>query len=177
MKFQSFKAASAVASLVLLASASVQAFVKPTFGALATKYPASSTQVAGVFDFLKEGKKALVKSLAGDFDEPAIRARLDNLVSSNKVLMLALPPDPSAVQAKELLDGLGAKYTVVELDTDPDGKAIRAVMGDILGRTSVPAVWIDGVFVGGCNDGPLGGVNKLNESGELVKMLRKVKAL
>mmetsp|Transcript_8422 Transcript_8422/g.11070 ORF Transcript_8422/g.11070 Transcript_8422/m.11070 type:complete len:93 (-) Transcript_8422:577-855(-) len=89
MKFQSFKAASAVASLVLLASASVQAFVKPTFGALATKYPASSTQVAGVFDFLKEGKKALVKSLAGDFDEPAIRARLDNLVSSNKVLMLS----------------------------------------------------------------------------------------
>ena len=46
----------------------------------------------------------------------------------------------------------GAKYTVVELDLDEDGKAIRAEMADIIGRTSVPAIWIGGDFVGGCND-------------------------
>lgn len=50
------------------------------------------------------------------------------------------------------MDEKGAKYTVVELDLDEDGKAIRAEMADIVGRTSVPAIWIGGQFVGGCND-------------------------
>jgi glutaredoxin len=54
-----------------------------------------------------------------------------------------------SIKAKGVLDGLGAKYTVVELDTDPDGKAIRAEMADMVGRTSVPAIWIDSKFVGG----------------------------
>ena len=62
------------------------------------------------------------------------------------------------------------KYQVVELDQDADGKAMRAAMGETLGRTSVPAIWIDGTFIGGCNDGPLGGgLVQLNESGKLVR--------
>ena len=52
-------------------------------------------------------------------------------------------------KAKQLLDEKGAKYTAVELDKEEDGKAIRAVMGDMLGRTSVPAIWIKGTFIGG----------------------------
>jgi glutaredoxin len=75
------------------------------------------------------------------------------------------------------LDDRGAKYTVVELDTDPDGKAIRAEMADFVGRTSVPAIWIAGKFVGGCNDGPMGGLVSLNDSGKLDGMLREVGAL
>ena len=50
-------------------------------------------------------------------------------------------------------------------------------MADLIGRTSVPAIWIGGKFVGGCNDGPMGGVVKLNESGELQTMLQGVGAL
>ena len=71
-------------------------------------------------------------------------------------------------------------YTVVELDQDADGMGIRAVMADMLGRTSVPAIWIDGTFIGGCNDGPLpGGVGlvQLNESGELDAMLKAAKVM
>jgi glutaredoxin 3 len=45
-------------------------------------------------------------------------------------------------------------------------------MGELLGRTSVPAVWIDGKFVGGCNDGPMGGLVKLDEAGDLDGMLK-----
>ena len=48
-----------------------------------------------------------------------------------------------------MLDEKGAKYTAVELDKEEDGKAIRVVMGDMLGRTSVPAIWIKGTFIGG----------------------------
>jgi len=65
----------------------------------------------------------------------------------------------------------GCKYEVVELDQIEEGKAIRAEMADMIGRTSVPAIWIGGAFIGGCNDGPTGGLVKLNESGELRSLL------
>jgi glutaredoxin 3 len=65
----------------------------------------------------------------------------------------------------------------LELDTEEDGKAIRAEMGDMLGRTSVPAVWIEGTFIGGCNDGPMGGINGLNSSNKLDAMLKSAGAI
>jgi len=49
-------------------------------------------------------------------------------------------------------------------------------MGDTLGRTSVPAIWVKGKFIGGFNDGPPGynGLNTLNTKGELDAMLKYV---
>ena len=54
---------------------------------------------------------------------------------------------------------------------------MRAELGELVGRTSVPAIWIGGQFVGGCNDGPMGGVIKLEENGELDALLKGVKAI
>ena len=132
-----------------------------------------------MFEMFNEGKKLLVKKLAGDYDEAAIRSRIDALVTENQVLMLSFTTCPFCIKAKEILDAKpSVKYTVVELDQDSEGKAIRAVMGDMLGRTSVPAIWIGGTFIGGCNDGPLGGgLVQLNESGELDSMLRTANAM
>jgi glutaredoxin-related protein len=65
----------------------------------------------------------------------------------------------------------------VDLSKDPDGKAIRSEMGELLGRTSVPAIWIQGEFIGGCNDGPMGGIASLNDSGKLDAMLAAAKAI
>jgi hypothetical protein len=48
----------------------------------------SSTQLQ-VFGFLNEGKKALVKSLAGEYDQAAIQARIQGLIDANPVLMLS----------------------------------------------------------------------------------------
>lgn len=45
----------------------------------------------------------------------------------------------------------GAQF--VELDEREDGKAIRYELSKKTGRTSVPQIWIDGEYVGGCNDG------------------------
>jgi len=50
-------------------------------------------------------------------------------------------------------------------------------MADIVGRTSVPAIWIGGEFVGGCNDGPMGGLNNLNQSNKLDDMLKAVNSM
>jgi glutaredoxin 3 len=126
---------------------------------------------------LSNAKKALVKTLAGDFDEAAVEAKISNLVKENPVVMLSFVSCPFCIKAKGVLDSLGTKYTVVELDQVEDGKAIRAVMANMIGRTSVPAIWIGGTFVGGCNDGPLGGVMKLNESGQLKNLLANVGAI
>lgn len=126
---------------------------------------------------LNEVKKGVVKMIAGDYDKGAVRAKLDNLIAEKPVLMLSFTTCPFCLKAKALLDEKGAVYEVVELDVESDGNAIRAEMADMLGRTSVPAIWIGGQFIGGCNDGPMGGIVKLNESGKLDPMLSQVGAL
>jgi len=175
-----FNALTVLSSLVVLQRAS--AFVVPPVTRNDLPKTASTTLAMGnkidaFFAFLKGGKVGLVKSLAGDYDSAAVRSKIDNFVSENDVLMFSFTTCPFCIKAKATLDEKGAKYTVVELDQDPDGKAIRAEMGDMLGRTSVPAIWIKGTFIGGCNDGPMGGINTLNSSNQLDGMLRDAGAL
>jgi len=40
---------------------------------------------------LNEGKKALVRALAGDYDQAATRAKLENMIATEKVLMFSFP--------------------------------------------------------------------------------------
>lgn len=146
-------------------------------GSILVSSSSTSIGVGNIVGLFDEGKKKLVKSMAGEYDAEAIQARTDGLINDNPVLMFSFTTCPFCVKAKAVLDDMDAKYTVVELDTDPDGKAIRAEMGDLIGRTSVPAIWIGQEFIGGCNDGPFGGVSKLSEEGKLEGMLKKVGAL
>jgi len=84
--------AQAVALFVVLASQSSCAFsvIPPSY-----KTPASSssstttTTQLGLFNAFNEGKKALVRKLAGDYDQGAVRARLDSLIADNPVLFLS----------------------------------------------------------------------------------------
>ena len=126
---------------------------------------------------LSEGKKQLVKALAGEYDEAAIREKLNGLVNDNPVLMLSFTTCPFCLSAKSVLDSKNVPYTVLELDVEEDGPAIRAEMADLLGRSSVPAIWIGGTFIGGCNDGPLGGIVSLEENDELTPLLKGAGAL
>lgn len=61
----------------------------------------------------------------------------------------------------------------MELDEVEGGGAIRTELAEIIDRTSVPAVFIGGQFVGGANDGGLGGVLTLHAKGQLVPLLMK----
>ena len=126
---------------------------------------------------LNEGKKALVRSLAGEYDQAAIQAKLNGFITEKPVLMLSFRRCPFCIRAKSILDEKKARYHVVELDEVEDGKALRAEMSGIVGRTSVPAIWIAGDFIGGCNDGPKGGIVKIYESGELDSMLKAAGAV
>ena len=71
----------------------------------------------------------------------------------------------------------GQLYTVVELDEEDNGMAIKAELAGITGQTSVPQVFIGGEFIGGCNDGGIGGVMPLKSTGELEQRLIKAGAL
>ena len=42
----------------------------------------------------------------------------------------------------------------------------------VTGKTSVPQVFVKGQFIGGCNDGGLGGTVPLLKSGKLQEMLK-----
>ena len=55
--------------------------------------------------------------------------------------------------------------------------ATRAELAEKTGRTSMPAVFAGGEFVGGCNDGGLGGVMTLDKAGKLKPMLADAGAL
>lgn len=48
----------------------------------------TSTQLQ-IFGFLNEGKKALVKSLAGEYDQAAIQSRMNGLIETNPVFMFS----------------------------------------------------------------------------------------
>lgn len=168
---------SAVAIVLLpsLLAKTTHAFVLPSIRSRNANW--SSSTGLGLFNFLKDGKKALVKKLAGDYDAGAVRGRIDSLIAENPVLMFSFTTCPYCIKAKACLDGKSARYKVVELDRDDQGKAIRAEIGEMYGRTSVPAIWIDGKFVGGCNDGPMGGLLNLDGQGELDGILKKVRAI
>jgi len=56
-----------------------------------------------------------------------------------------------------------------------EGKAIRAQLGVMTGRTSVPNIWIAGEGIGGCNDGP--GIMTLDREGKLDDILKQAGAL
>jgi hypothetical protein len=77
--------AALVVALVLLGSA--DAFLKPNFSKAPIRN-ASTTQV-NISGFFNEGKKALVKSLAGEYDEVAVKARIDGLIAENPVFMFS----------------------------------------------------------------------------------------
>ena len=82
-----FQTAAVLSLLLALSSHAFHSPSKPIITRSAANQ--SSTTQLHLFDLLNEGKKALVKKLAGDYDAAAIRARLDGLIQDNAVLMLS----------------------------------------------------------------------------------------
>mmetsp|Transcript_63264 Transcript_63264/g.131625 ORF Transcript_63264/g.131625 Transcript_63264/m.131625 type:complete len:248 (+) Transcript_63264:1-744(+) len=124
-------------------------------------------------------KQWIADSIAGDYDVEQINARVDQHIAGAPVAMFSFTTCPFCLKAKSLLaEEMGVKpenVQVIECDEDPEGNAIRAVLGKRTGRTSMPSVWIrDQGYVGGCNDGP--GLVPLMKQGELKGMLEKAGA-
>ena len=68
-------------------------------------------------------------------------------------------------------------HEVAEVDRAGRLVARRAELAAKTGRTSVPALYVGGSFVGGCNDGGLGGVMTLDRDGKRKALLADAGAL
>merc|ERR1712137_71958 len=58
---------------------------------------------------------------------------------------------PYCVEVKKLLKSLGASFEAYELDKMGDGSSIQQELGKRTGGTSVPRVFINKEFIGGCD--------------------------
>lgn len=139
--------------------------------------PAARVAQPQMLDFLQGMSKGITKLMAGEYDEAAVKAALERQIASKPCIVYTTTTCPFCKKTTEALDKLGAMYTNIELDVVEEGNAKRVELANIVGRTSVPAVFISGIYVGGCNDGGLGGVLPLNERGELAPMLTKAGSL
>jgi glutaredoxin 3 len=139
------------------------------------------------FPSIKSLKQSIVSNFAGEYDSVAINKSIDQDLTNNKYVMYSFRKCPYCLKAKSiLLDKYELNMKVIELDDDKrQGSAIRLELSKRTGRTSVPSIWIQGQFIGGCNDGPQslytssgkmintkGGVVALDAEGQLQALLK-----
>lgn len=120
-------------------------------------------------------KQFVADITAGEYDEASVKNYIGSVVDSNRVAMFSFTSCPFCRRAKDYLDDNGIAYTAVELDEleGNRGNEIRAMLGKITRRTSVPSIFVNGNYIGGCNDGP--GLFPLVESGEFKTLLMQKK--
>jgi glutaredoxin 3 len=117
-------------------------------------------------------KQLIIDAIAGsDYDKDEVNDQIEKFVNENPVAMFSFTTCPFCIKAKKALDDRGIKYAVRELDAEGGnrGSAVRAELGRRYRRTSVPAIFVNGKFIGGCNDGP--GLLPLLASGEFDRLM------
>ncbi len=100
--------------------------------------------------------------------EPVIKERLDSLVQGNKVVLFMkgnrkMPQCGFSSRVVGLLDGLLEEYATVDVLKDP---AVRSGIKDYSDWPTLPQLYIDGEFQGGCDI-----VTEMAASGELHQAL------
>ncbi|KAI1398481.1 putative glutaredoxin [Hypoxylon fuscum] len=98
------------------------------------------------------------------------KTKAQSIIDENAVAVFSKTFCPYCSASKKLLDSLGAKYKLVELDEVPDGSAIQAALQEISGQRTVPNIFIGKKHIGGNSD-------LQAKSGELKGLLTEVGAL
>jgi glutaredoxin 3 len=105
----------------------------------------------------KEGAgitQILANVLAGEYDQETVQAQVKEMIRSAPMVMLTWERSPSCVNAIKAMDASGFEYSTIRLDDPWDaGNPIRAEVGKMVGRSSVPMVFIGGEYVGGYDGG------------------------
>ncbi|KAJ3706606.1 hypothetical protein LUZ61_010311 [Rhynchospora tenuis] len=96
-------------------------------------------------------------------------AFVHNAIYSHRVTIFSKTYCPYSVRAKKIFEELNEKPFVVELDQREDGRVMQNVLLDLIGRRTVPQVFINGQHIGGCDD-----TTKALQNGQLKKLLGKI---
>ncbi|CAM8979868.1 unnamed protein product [Rhodiola kirilowii] len=87
-------------------------------------------------------------------------------IKSNDIVIFSKSYCPYCKKAKAVFKELNQKPFVVELDEREDGYSIQDALSEIVGRRTVPQVFIHGKHIGGSDD-----TVEAFENGELAKLL------
>ncbi|XP_021891411.1 glutaredoxin-C4 [Carica papaya] len=87
-------------------------------------------------------------------------------IASHKIVIFSKSYCPYCRKAKSVFKELDQVPRVIELDQREDGGNIQTALSEIVGRRTVPQVFINGKHIGGSDD-----TVEAFESGELVKLL------
>lgn len=101
-------------------------------------------------------KQSMANVLAGEYDEDSVRRNIEQQIASAPCVMYTWERSPSCIQAKKAMELMGILDQVSEIPLDKpwdQGHPIRAELGKMVGRSSVPAIFIDGKYVGGFDGG------------------------
>ncbi|XP_062102508.1 uncharacterized protein LOC133812720 [Humulus lupulus] len=93
-------------------------------------------------------------------------ALVQNIIYSNKIAFFSKSYCPYCLHAKRMLSELHQEPFIVELDLRDDGGRIQDVLIDLVGRDTVPQIFVNGKHIGGSSD-----LRAAISSGQLQKLL------
>ncbi|OVA15753.1 Glutaredoxin [Macleaya cordata] len=97
-------------------------------------------------------------------------AFVEKTISSHNIVIFSKSYCPYCKRAKAVFKELNQKPHVIELDQRDDGYDIQDALGEKVGRSTVPQVFINGKHIGGSDD-----TVEAYESGKLAKLLNIAK--
>ncbi|GAA5983906.1 hypothetical protein JCM10908_005969 [Rhodotorula pacifica] len=109
-------------------------------------------------------------AIAKQQEEMSAKSAVENAIQQrkNRTVVFSKSYCPYCRRAKQLLDSLDEKYDVYELDQMDEGSDWQAYLGSKTGQSTVPSIFINGEFIGGCSD-----LESKHRSGDLKKLLSK----
>ncbi|KAL2340504.1 hypothetical protein Fmac_008444 [Flemingia macrophylla] len=105
-------------------------------------------------------------SLEASASASSVGKFVDETISSHKIVIFSKTYCPYCKRAKAVFKELNQVPYVVELDEREDGSKIQDIMTNIVGRRTVPQVFINGKHLGGSDE-----TVEAYESGQLAKLL------
>ncbi|XP_073293462.1 glutaredoxin-C3-like isoform X1 [Primulina huaijiensis] len=94
----------------------------------------------------------LEKSIPQALASNSASAFVQNVIYSNKIAIFSKSYCPYSLRAKRIFSELAEHPFVVELDLRDDGYVIQDVLLDLVGRRTVPQVFVNGKHIGGSDD-------------------------
>ncbi|GMH06513.1 hypothetical protein Nepgr_008353 [Nepenthes gracilis] len=82
----------------------------------------------------------------------SVSAFVHNVIYSNRIAVFSKSYCGYSLRAKRIFSSLHEQPFVVELDLRDDGSEIQDVLLDLVGRRTVPQVFVNGKHIGGSDD-------------------------
>mmetsp|Transcript_9578 Transcript_9578/g.19281 ORF Transcript_9578/g.19281 Transcript_9578/m.19281 type:complete len:97 (-) Transcript_9578:135-425(-) len=93
---------------------------------------------------------------------------IEDTIAQNDMVVFSSSTCPFCSKALGALKESGYEPLVIEADGDQ-----RKELAAKCGSTSVPKVFVKGNFIGGCNDGGMGGTLPLLQNGKIKELMGK----